>query len=273
VFVNRLWLHHFGEGLVATPEDFGMIGAKPSHPELLDWLATEFVEHGWSVKYLQHLIVTSATYRQRSRMEPESNLAKLGEQMDPDNRLLWRQRMRRLEAEPVHDAILSVAGLLDRRLFGAPLPVARQADGEVTVANPAADRRRAIYVQILRLNPLTILQAFDQPVMETNCTRRSRSTVSTQALTLLNSELLQTAATALAERVMRHGGQSSAATAIELAWGRSATNTELEQLVSFLQQQRERYQAAGADANASERQALIDLCHMMVAANEFIYID
>ena len=273
VFVNRLWLHHFGEGLVATPEDFGMIGAKPSHPELLDWLATEFVEHGWSVKYLQQLIVTSATYRQRSRIEPDSPMAKAAQQIDPDNRLLWRQRMRRLEAEPVHDAILSVAGLLDRRMFGAPLPVARQPDGEVTVANPAADRRRAIYVQILRLNPLTILQAFDQPVMETNCTRRSRSTVSTQALTLLNSELLQTAATALAERVMRRSGQSSPAIAMELALGRPATNAELEQLVTFLEQQRERYRATGADANAAERQALIDLCHMIVAANEFIYID
>ncbi|MFM8250781.1 MAG: PSD1 and planctomycete cytochrome C domain-containing protein [Planctomycetota bacterium] len=279
VFVNRLWLHHFGEGLVATPEDFGTIGAKPSHPELLDWLATELVQSNWSVKHLQRLIVTSATYRQQSRVEAQSTLARDGARVDPDNRLLWRQRLRRLEAEPVHDAVLEVSGLLDRRMFGAPLPVARQGDGEVTVANPAADRRRAIYIQILRLNPLTILQAFDQPVMETNCTRRVRSTVSTQALTLMNSELLQTAATALADRVLRvAAGQSDpakseAATAVWLAFGRPIAAAEREQLVAFRERQAQQYRESGVTAELAQRQSLVDLCHMLMAANEFIYID
>ena len=113
-----------------------------------------------------------------------------GQASDPDNRLLWRQRIRRLEGESVRDALLAVAGRLEHRMYGPGVPVARQPDGEVTAADPKNDRRRSIYTQVLRSNPLTLLQLFDTPVMETNCVRRGRSTVSTQALTLLNSEAL-----------------------------------------------------------------------------------
>src|SRR5207248_373558 len=154
-----------------------------------DWLAREFVEHGWSIKHLHRLMMTSSVYRQRSTLDETLHAGPA--KIDPENRLLWRQRMRRLEAEPLADAMLAVSGLLDTMLFGSPTPMARRPDGEVTPADGTNDRRRSLYLQVLRGNPPTMLQVFDQPVMETNCTRRSRSTVSTQALTLLNSDRMQ----------------------------------------------------------------------------------
>ena len=271
VMVNRIWLLHFGEGIVSTPADFGAMGAEPSHPELLDWLAREFVEHGWSIKHLHRLILSSSTWRQQSLLhESEHALAR---QIDPDNRLLWRQRMRRLDAESVRDAILACAGLLDRSFFGNPIPVARRRDGEVTVADGENDRRRSVYIQVLRGNPLTMLQAFDQPVMETNCTRRSSSTVSTQALTLLNSDTLQSAATALADRVLLASPNSPIASAILTVFSRTPNNDELALLSRFVEAQRETHASLGVALEEARRQALVDLCHMLLSANEFVYLD
>src|SRR5262249_26379298 len=123
VMVNRIWLHHFGRGLVLTPDNFGRTGAPPSHPELLDWLAREFVERGWSMKAIHRLIMTSSAYRQRSALDPALHAA--AKRLDPDNALLWRQRLRRLEAEPLRDAVLSVAGTLNPEMYGAPVPMQR----------------------------------------------------------------------------------------------------------------------------------------------------
>ncbi|MBS0205808.1 MAG: PSD1 domain-containing protein [Planctomycetes bacterium] len=271
VIVNRIWMQHFGEGIVSTPEDFGTLGSSPSHPQLLDWLSREFVDNGWSIKHLHRLIMTSSTYRQRSNID-EATQAR-ATKLDPDNRLLWRQRGRRVDAEPLRDAMLCVAGLLDQRLYGTPVPVARRGDGEVTVADGQNDRRRSIYVQVLRGNPLTILQAHDQPVMETNCTRRSRSTVSTQALTLLNSDAAVAYAVAFADRALRESPDAPVHFTVLAALSREPTADELKLLNDFVADQQGRHAAKGVASDEARRLALADVCHMLLASNEFVYLD
>ena len=271
VMVNRIWLHHFGEGLVSTPEDFGTLGSPPSHPQLLDWLAREFVESGWSIKHMHRLMMTSSAYRQRSTFDAAAQVR--ATEVDPDNRLLWRQRLRRIDAEPLRDAMLSVAGLLDQRFFGNPISVARRPDGEVNIADGQNDRRRSIYVQVLRGNPLTMLQAHDQPVMETNCTRRSRSTVSTQALTLLNSDATVAHAAAFANRALREAPDAPLKLVALAALSREATTDEVTDYEKFLEEQYVRYSAGGDQSDAARHKALADLCHMLLASNEFVYVD
>ncbi len=271
VMVNRIWLHHFGEGIVSTPEDFGTLGAAPSHPQLLDWLAREFVENNWSVKHIHRLIMTSNVYRQCSASDAAPD--ERSRQVDPDNRLLWRQRLRRIDAEPLRDAMLSVAGLLDTSIFGHAIPVARRPDGDVTIADGQNNYRRSIYVQVLRGNPLTMLHAYDQPVMETNCIRRSRSTVSTQALTMLNSDDAVGYAKAFADRVLKEAPDSPVEFATLAAWSRPVTSDELKTFSNFVTEQQALYAAQGEEIRAARRNAMIDFCHMLIAANEFVYID
>ncbi|HVS39158.1 MAG TPA: PSD1 and planctomycete cytochrome C domain-containing protein [Gemmataceae bacterium] len=281
VMVNRLWLYHFGEGIVATPDNFGRIGSPPSHPELLDWLATQFVApspqpsppsvggearvRGWSIKAMQRLIVTSSAYRQAS-VSPTAAAAK---KIDPDDRLLWRQRMRRLEAESLRDSILAVSGSLNAEMYGPPVPMQRQGDGEVTAPADASGARRSIYLQVRRSQPLTLLQVFDQPVMETNCTRRAVSTTPSQALTLLNSDFLTRQADAFAGRVLKEKPDDPAAYAVLTAFGRPITAKEKGTLTSFLEAQAKRYQGTPDAA----RRALADLCQMLMSADEFAYVD
>ncbi len=277
VLVNRLWLHHFGQGLVATPDNFGKTGTPPSHPELLDWLAREFVSptdakaRPWSLNHLHKLIVTSRTYRQASAFAPMRHAE--AKRLDPDNRLLWRQRLRRLEAESLRDAVLAVAGNLNTDMFGPPVPMVRSANGEVTTPTDASGKRRSIYLQVRRSQPLTFLQLFDQPVIETNCTHRETSTVASQALTLLNSDFMGRQAEALAERVLKEQPTDPAGRALLLAYGRSATAAEKQALQRFLEEQvRQHALPAGQQAEA-RRRALADACHMLLSANEFTYVD
>jgi len=269
VLVNRLWLHHFGEGIVSTPDNFGRAGNAASHPELLDWLATEFVARGWSVAAMQRLMLTSSAYRQASTVSAEAREA--AKKIDPDNRLLWRQRLRRLEAEALRDSILAVAGTLNPEMFGTPVPIQRQADGEVTAAADPAGSRRSVYLQVRRSQPVTLLQVFDQPVLETNCTRRMTSTVSSQALTLLNSDFMSQQAAAFAERVRKEKPDDPAGYAVRLAFGRPATAKERETLTTFLDAQANRYDRT--DQEGARRHALADLCHMLLSANEFAYVE
>lgn len=271
VMVNRIWLHHFGEGIVSSPEDFGEMGSFPSHPGLLDWLAREFVESGWSIKHMHRLMMNSTAYRQQSALDQSTHSKAIA--VDPENRLLWRQRLRRLEAESVRDAVLSTAGLLDTSQFGGVSRMARHPDGEVTVVEGGNNRRRSIYLQVLRSNPLTFLQEFDQPVMETNCLRRSRSTVATQALTLINSDTMSTAAESMSDRLLQEFPDSPLAAAVMVAFSRQASAEELEMLSQFVQSQQEKYAATGSPPGQAHRQAMVDSCHMLLAANEFVYID
>jgi hypothetical protein len=279
VMVNRIWLHHFGTGIVSTPEEFGVSGSPPSHPELLDWLATEFVRNGWSVKHLHRLILTSSTWRQRSRVSSETRKAATA--IDPENRLLWRQNMRRLQAEPLRDAVLATSALLNKAMFGSPLAVHRLSSGEVVVPVNLASDRRSIYIQILRLNPETMLRAFDQPEMTVNCTHRSTSTVSTQALTLLNSDFMVRAANTFAKRVQAERPVDPMRYAVLAAFSRPITDDERKLLSRFFDEQMARRFAARNSENqqkpdsvvGAKQLALADLCHMLLSANEFAYID
>ncbi len=287
VMVNRIWYHHFGRGIVATLDNFGKTGSPPSHPELLDWLATEFVARGWSIKSMHRLIMTTSTYRQASRLriadrglrneEPSANpqsAFRNPQSVDPDNVLLWRQRLRRLEAEALRDAVLNVSGTLNPQLYGPPVPMVRQGGGEVvTPAGPAGDRR-SVYLQVRRSQPLTFLQAFDQPVLETNCTHRETSTVSSQALTLLNSDFMTRQAEAFARRVLSEAPADPATHALKVAFGRVATARERERFGAFLTTQAQRHAGAiGMQPEEARRRAVVDLCHMLLSANEFAYVD
>lgn len=272
VMVNRVWLHHFGQGLVGTPGDFGHSGERPSHPDLLDWLTREFIDNGWSVKDLHRLILTSRVYRQSSVLEETLPGRLRALDVDPDNRLLWRQRLRRLEAEPMRDAVLAVAGILNRQSFGEPVAVKRDPTGEVKPSAPEAApaQRRSVYLRVRRSEPVTALQAFDQPMMETNCLLRNQSTVSTQALTLMNSEFMIRNAGKFADRVLRENPNNPVKRAVELAFSRNAGAAEQATLNAFVRAQTERHAKTKDDAT---RRAMADLCHMLLSANEFAYID
>ncbi|MBT6158185.1 MAG: DUF1553 domain-containing protein [Planctomycetaceae bacterium] len=279
VMVNRIWMHHFGTGIVATPDDFGVAGSPPSHPQLLDWLATEFVRSGWSIKHMHRLILTSATWRQRSRVDTQHRAACVP--IDPDNRLLWRQTIRRLEAEPLRDTLLAASASLSHPMYGASQSVARQKNGEVLVAAGKNQNRRSIYVMVLRLTPETMLQVFDQPTISVNCTQRSTSTVSTQALALLNSDVMTRAAAAFADRVLTEQPNDPVGRAVLTAFSRPATSSERELLSQFFNEQQSRYlelqdEAARQKAEviaAARSKAIADLCHMLMSANEFVYVD
>ncbi|MCA9076524.1 MAG: PSD1 domain-containing protein [Planctomycetaceae bacterium] len=180
--VNRVWLHHFGKGLVATPGDFGKLGAQPTHPALLDWLADEFMANGWRLSHLHKLIMTSTGYMQSSvRSQQAADL-------DPENHHYSRKPLMRLEAEVLRDRTLATTGQLDRTLFGKPVPVKEDDAGQVIV--DADQRRRGLYIQQRRSQPVALMQAFDAPVMQTNCDLRQSSTVATQSLMLMNGEFV-----------------------------------------------------------------------------------
>ena len=201
VIVNRVWMHHFGKGLVETPADFGKLGTRPSHPELLDWLADEFRQQGWSLKALHRLIMSSTAWRQDSAAHGDASAVHL-----------LRKPLVRLEAEAIRDRMLAASGQLDRTLFGPPIAIKEDETGQVIV--DGAQRRRSLYIQARRSRPVAMLQSFDAPVMETNCERRSSSTVATQSLMLLNGEFILDQAAKLAERATR---EARPLTADELA--------------------------------------------------------
>jgi hypothetical protein len=200
VMVNRIWNHHFGAGIVKTLGNFGNTGARPTHPELLDWLAVEFVRQGWSLKAMHRLMMTSSTYRQSSTVTPAL------EKLDPENALLSRMRMKRMEAEVLNDALLLISGCLDETRFGVPQPVVVRGDGLVTPIETEKGWRRSIYVAQRRTELPTLLENFDLPAMNPNCLERNVSTVAPQALNLLNNALIHQLAHSLAERVKREAG-------------------------------------------------------------------
>ncbi|VTS05147.1 PSD1 and planctomycete cytochrome C domain-containing protein [Tuwongella immobilis] len=195
VFVNRIWLHHFGRGIVDTPGEFGILGQRPSHPELLDWLATELAQNGWSLKKLHKTIMQSSVYRQSSARSPQKDAA------DGGNALLGRYPVRRLEAETLRDCLLVVTGRLDSTQFGPPLPVMEDTVGQVLT--PDQQPRRTIYFQQRRSKPIAFLTTFDAPSGELNCDRRISSTAAPQALMLMNSDFMLQQASHFATRVRK----------------------------------------------------------------------
>ena len=297
VLVNRVWLHHFGRGLVGTPGDFGLLGERPTHPELLDWLATELVAQGWSLKQLHRVIMNSTAYRQSARRNPAAEAA------DPDNHLLGRMNVRRLEAEIIRDASLAVSGKLTRRLYGPPVPITEDDVGQVVVGVDTRDGagrptgkfvplnddefRRSLYVTVRRSKPLGMLQTFDLPAMEPNCEARDVSTVAPQSLALMNGEFAVEQARYLAERVVREAGKDSrtqAERAWRLAYGSVPGATELDGAVAFIRAQTAWYAAHPVTPGKAGRGkpepltnpdmlGLANYCHALLSANRFIYVN
>jgi hypothetical protein len=266
VIVNRLWFHHFGQGLVRTPDDFGVQGEAPSHPELLDWLARELIRSGWRLKHIHKLIVSSATYAEAD----EYNDSKA--RMDPENRLLWTRRPLRLEAEVLRDAILAVSGSLNPQMFGPPVRpfipktamATRTLDPWPEVKDGPDSWRRSIYIFSKRSIRLPMLEAFDAPDPATTCGRRLTTTLATQALVLLNDGFVRNQATLFSERVKATAGPEAGPeirTAYRFALAREPSAAELESGRKFLQ--------SGGDP----ADALVDLCHVLFTLNEFTYVD
>lgn len=270
VFVNRLWRHHFGEGIVRSVGNFGKTGDKPSHPELLDFLAVELTRQGWSSKTIHRRMMLSSTYRQESLRIPGS------EEVDPDNRLLSRMPLRRMEAEPLRDTLLWVASELDETRFGPAEPVRVQADGLVL-----SGTRRSIYVQQLRKQPPSLLESFDLPAMNPNCLERSESLVATQALHLMNDTSVRALAGQFAQRVIREAGDEPSARVQRIYWialSRPPTAEEqraVTESLTSLTGAWEKHLAATGEKNPQQaaQRALATVCHTLMNSAEFLYID
>ena len=280
VAVNRVWQHHFGVGIVATPENFGELGARPTHPGLLDWLAADFVKNGWKMKRLHRMIMTSTVYRQSSR-QPESRQHTAAKKADPLNRLLWRMNMRRLEAEAVRDAILAASGKLERTLGGPAIMVAHDPSGLQSIdpedPTPNAAGRRSLYVLARRSYPLNFLEVFDYPLIQTGCNRRINSATPLQSLTLMNDGFVIEHAEQLGERVERVADGASVeekiGTAYLLALSRRPTPKETELSLGHLGKQEELYRKANVPAREAASKALASLAQMLLASNEFLYVE
>lgn len=253
VIVNRLWQHHFGEGIVGTPNDFGFQGERPSHPELLEYLAAELVRGGWKLKPLHRLMLLSDAYQQSHEVDPE-NL-----KIDPTNRYLWHFQPRRLEAETIRDALLAVGGNLDPAQFGPSVLDNSQ--------------RRSVYLRVKRSELLPIMTMFDAPEPTQSIGERSVTTVPTQALALMNSPLVRQQAEKLFARIKPAPGESLSAVVdrgYQIAFGRTPTEPEQTRMLAFIDQQRS---ALGAATPETTDKALVEFCHVLLCLNEFVYID
>ncbi len=289
VLVNRFWMHHFGQGLVATPGDFGMLGEPPSHPELLDWLAAEFVENGWSLKRLHREILNTQAYRQASLRSD------LLDRVDPDNRLLGRMSVRRLVAEEIRDGLLFLSAELSGKQGGAPVPVAPDDVGQYVVAVDNRDSagrpsrsmtttlgeeefRRSVYVHVRRSMPLSLLEPFDMPDLSPNCERRSSSTVAPQSLLLLNNLFVIDRCRAIAESLVRDMGDDPE-TLFVAAWqmvlGQSPNADQVARGLAYLSEQTA-YFATTDNPQAKQQPhiaALATLCQALVSSGGFLYVD
>jgi hypothetical protein len=252
VAVNRVWARYFGRGIVETENDFGLQGTPPTHPELLDWLAAEFMERGWSLKHLHRLILNSATYRQASRHRPEFA------EIDPLNKLLGRQSRLRVDAEIVRDLGLAVSGLLHAKIGGPGVYPPQPADvyAFTQVARPwptstGPDRyRRGMYTFFVRSAPYPMLTTFDAPVFNVACTFRQRSSTPLQSLAMANDETMLEMARALGGRICAQSGSDHERVgfAFRLCFARPADTTELERLANYVDQQRQDFARTPEDA-------------------------
>ena len=260
VMVNRIWQGHFGRGIVGSPNNFGRQGEAPTHPELLDWLASEFVEQGWSVKAMHRLIMLSATYRLSSAAELRNA------RKDPQNLYLWRMNRRRLDAESLRDAVLAVAGTLNLKMGGRPVRPPLSAEERLGMwdkddwpesLDSAEHRRRSVYIFAKRQFPYPMFKTFDAPDPATSCGRRAVTTVAPQALTLLNSSFMLDAARALAARLeITETPEQKVERAWELALSRRPAPEEREEAIEMLA-------LAGPE----------EFGLMLFNLNEFVYID
>ena len=278
VIVNRIWQHHFGRGIVETPDNFGKMGAPPVNPELLDWLAVDFMEHGWKAKRLHKMILLSTAYRQESHTT-NAELAAKAKTADPDNQLLWRMNLRRLEAETLRDSVLATGGKLDLTMYGPPVMLQYHLDGLQTVAeNDPGKNRRSIYLLARRTYPLTFLRLFDFPIIDTNCTRRLPSATPLQSLTLMNDDFIVENSSLLADRVEKLSGPDASiekkiATAYLLTISRKPVAAEIAICEQHLKKQEELYTRANISPAEAAHRALASLSQTLLSSNEFLYID
>jgi hypothetical protein len=284
VMVNRIWQYHFGRGLVASSDNFGRLGQSPSHPRLLDYLATRFMADGWSVKAMHRGILLSSTYQQSSTPVPGN-----AQSIDPENRLLWKFPLRRLEAEAIRDAVLAVSGQLDRRYGGGGQPMMELYEmgsvvdkklGLVSVASVYdyegfRSPRRSIYLPVIRNGQAEVLSNFDPADANAVTPRRNESTVATQAMFMLNSPFIREQSTHFARRLLNDPAADQASrirTAFQLAFGRPASDQEIRDGADYLTQ----YQAIAALAGHSDaalERAWQSYCQILFCMNEFIHVE
>ena len=278
VMINRLWQHHFDQGLVATENDFGRAGERPTHPKLLDWLADEFMSSGWRLKQMHRLILNSSVYQMSSRFDATAA------RVDPENHNFWRWRQRRLDAEVIRDSVLHVSGALNLQMHGPSvyptLPAVVLAGqskpghgwGE---SEPAQQARRSVYIFVKRSLAVPELDLLDAPKSEDSCEQRPVSTTGPQALTFLNGKFMQQQSVRFAERLRHEAGDDSRSQvrrALELALCRPPQDGELRASVEFLDQQKRQIVADGEkDRNAARRKALAAFCLVLLNTNEFVY--
>jgi len=254
VMVNRLWHHHFGRGIVSTPNDFGVLGAPPSHPELLDWLALRLIENEWRLKPMHRIIMNSAVYRQAGARDSAQV------EQDADNQWLWHYRPRRLESEAVRDNLLAVAGVLDTKMFGASIPVGAY---KKPVADTPGHWRRSLYLLAHRTVKQPTLSLFDPPISERSMGRRTSGSSPDSALFALNSPLVWQLSEHFAQRVSRAvGDDADLAALIERAY-----------LIALARKPLPQEQAIALEVlgSGSER-GLTEFCHLLLSLNEFIYV-
>ncbi|QEG00491.1 Planctomycete cytochrome C [Stieleria maiorica] len=270
VIVNRIWGWHFGEALVRTTENFGRLGDRPSHPELLDWLARRFMAGGWSIKDLHRLILRSNTYRLASSHPEQERYATI----DPENRLLWKANLRRLEAEQIRDSILAVSGRLNREIGGKTLPLRNR---QFVFNHTSEDHtkydsvRRALYLPVIRNNLYAFFTQFDYPDPTMPTGSRNATVIAPQNLLLMNDELVMESADALARSVLSQPDDDidRVADAYRRAVGREPSPNETERAIGFLTKLTD---GAGDDDGRSQRQAWSLFCQSLMASNEFIYL-
>jgi hypothetical protein len=249
VIVNRLWQHHFGRGIVATPSDFGAQGERPTHPELLDWLAGELIRGGWRLKPMHRLMMLSKVYQESSFTVPQ-HVA-----LDPNNTLFWHRARQRLEGETIRDSILAVSGLLDPKMFGPG------------TLDPAM-KRRSIYFQIKRSQLPPMMVTFDAPDTLQSMGQRSSTTVAPQSLLLMNNPQIREAARTWAKQLDALPEPQALTRAYMAALGRPPRTFEIQMTKLFLRKQAEGYQAVGRS-----EQAMVDFCQLLFGLNEFLYVD
>jgi hypothetical protein len=272
--VNRIWGWHFGRGIVATPNDFGRQGQPPSHPELLDWLATEFVGRDWNIKAMHRMILLSRTYQMSSVYSDPKALSK-----DPENKYLWRMNRRRLESESVWDSIHALAGTLNLKVGGRPVVPQLSCDEASALANkwqwpvsadPSEQNRRGVYILVRRNFPFPMFEVFDRPDTSISCPHRGVTNVPTQALWLLNNRAAFEQARAFAQRLITRDG-AGAEKWVRDAWssalGRPPSEREQQEAVSLIAA------LVRTHPEAPPSEALAKLCLSVFNLNEFAYVD
>jgi hypothetical protein len=281
VIVNRVWQHHFGEGLVRTVSDFGVRGESPTHPELLEWLAHDFVAYGWRLKRLHRMIATSAVYQQSAALDAAKSNA------DFENRLLWCKAPQRLEAEILRDAMLAVSGMLNLDPYGPAFkpPISAEAMLARNTKNPypndakddESTRRRTVYMFHKRVVPYPLLHAFDRPDAQQACGRRDQTTVAPQSLALLNDAFVRARAVDFARRLLQEAPDDERIVdrAFQLALARPPTAAERSASLDFVKAQSAQRHSRAPDEPATDARvaAVADYCQALFGLNEFIYVD